>query len=166
VDEALAYRRLQEEFGLTQDEVSERVGKSRVSVANGLRLLQLPPDMLADVSRGTLSAGHARAILAVKDDDGRLDLWKRIKEDQLSVRAAEDAARRSSDPSQRRSPRASRKPATVDPQVAYLEDRLRQVLGTQVKIATRGKGGRIELDYYDDADLERILALLGAGDEL
>lgn len=166
VDEALAYRRLRDEFGLTQDEVAERVGKSRVAVANGLRLLQLPDDVLADVSRGTLTAGHARAILAVKEDQGRIALWKQIKDGQLTVRAAEEAARATSTGSRVSRPRPARKPATPDPHVTYLEDRLRQVLGTQVKITARGKGGRIELDYYDDADLDRLLALLGVGDEL
>ncbi len=161
VDEARAYRRLQDEYGLTHEEVADRVGKSRVAISNSLRLLQLPTAVLDDVSAGVLSAGHARALLAVQDSEARAALWERIKSEQLSVRASEDAARAASSPRKTSGPRP-RTEQPRDPQLGHLEDRLRETLGTQIRIAPkRGtRGGRIEVEYYDHDDLDRLVTLL------
>jgi len=159
VDEALAYQRLRDGFTLTQEEIARRVGKSRVAVANALRLLQLDAPMLQDVSRGTLTAGHARALLAVDDETARRALWERIKADKLSVRDSEREAQ-SSTPKRT----GAKKPAArrrTNPQIAHLEEQLRQVLGTQVRILPKGEAGRIEVAYYTAADLERLLESMG-----
>lgn len=162
IDEARAYRRLQEEFGLTQDEVARRVGKSRVSITNTLRLLQLPAEVLNDVSRGTLSAGHARALLAITELEEQRRLWQRIRAEKLSVRDVEQAARRREKPGSAR-PRES-VASSSDPHVRSIEDRLRQVFGTQVRIVQRGAGGKVEIEFYSREELERVLGLLGVLD--
>jgi len=159
VDEALAYRRLQDEFGLTQEEVAKRVAKSRVAVANALRILQLPAPILNDVSRGTITAGHARAILSVTDVPTRERLWTKIKKKHLSVRAAEEIARRLAGTEKK--PRRRERSQSKDPQVAFFEDRLRHRLGTQVRIVQQRRGGKIEIEYYGTEDLERLLDILG-----
>jgi len=166
IEEAHAYRRLQDEFGLTQEEISGRVGKSRVTVANTLRLLQLPREIQDDVSRGTLSAGHARAILSVDDPTERERLWKTIKDQQLNVRAAEDSARKITGPSGRKKKQGRATSGRQDPHLLHLEDRLRQRLGTQVHIVTQPRGGRIEIGYFGSEDLERLLELMGVGEDL
>lgn len=162
IEEALAYKRLSAEFTLTQDEIAERVGRSRVFIANTLRLLQLPEDIRRDVSRGTVSPGHARAILAVESEEAQRALWKRIVSDKLTVRAAEALARESkpvADAVRQKTPRRSRTP--VSPEVRDLEERLRERLGTQVRVTPQGRGGKIEVSYYDPGDLERLLDILG-----
>ncbi len=162
IDEALAFRRLQDEFGLIQEEIAKRVGRSRVAIANAVRLLQLPPDILNDVSRGTLSPGHARALLSVEDAEIRSRLWRKIKERNLSVRAAEDAARQLVGARRRR--RQPSATPTRDPQISFLEDRLRHHLGTQVRIAPQRGGGKIEIEYYGEDDLQRLLELFGVAE--
>lgn len=157
IDEALAFARLRDGFELTQDEIARRVGKSRVAVANALRLLQLDAAMMRDVSRGALTAGHARALLAVDDPAERNQLWERIKAEKLSVRDSERVAQTSTPkrPSKRAAPRR------VNPEIAQLEERLRQVLGTQVRIVPKGEAGRVEIAYYTASDLERLLEAMG-----
>jgi ParB family chromosome partitioning protein len=133
IERAEAYFRLQEEFGLTQEEVAKRLGRERSSVANALRLLRLPKQVRADLVAGALSEGHARARLG------------------LSVRATEALVRRL----RRRSSVQPRRPP-ADPSVRAAEDALRQALGTKVKIARKGAGGTIEVEFYSMEDLERI----------
>jgi len=172
VDEALAYKRLQEAHSLTQEEISARVGKSRVAVANSIRLLQLPAAILEDVSRGTLSAGHARALLSVKSEAAREGLWKLIRDKGLSVRAAEDAARAleaAGDETEmpnapRDTPSSRTDGSSTDANTRFLEDRLREALGTQVRIHGKGKSGKIEIEYYSYEDLDRLIGLLGVRD--
>jgi ParB family chromosome partitioning protein len=164
IEEALAYRRLQGEFGLTQEEIAERVGRTRVFVANTLRLLQLPDEIREDVSRGTLTAGHARAILAVESAEGRRELWRRIVDGKLTVRGAEALARedKPEPPTPRPKRRRSRTP--VSPEVRDLEERLRERLGAQVRVVQQGRGGRLEVSFYDLTDLQRLLEILGVAD--
>lgn len=157
IDEARAFARLRDGFELTQEDISRRVGKSRVAVANALRLLQLEPAMMQDVSRGVLTAGHARALLAVESPAERHALWERMKAEKLTVRDAERAA-------QATAPKRAHKkaaPRRSNPQVAQLEERLRQVLGTQVRILPKGEAGRVEIAYYSASDLERLLEAMG-----
>jgi ParB family transcriptional regulator, chromosome partitioning protein len=155
LEEARAYQALIDEFDLTQEEVARRVGKTRPSISNSLRLLQLPEATQAEIAAGRLTAGHARALLAVEGDQARNALAKEIVHRSLNVREAERAASRS------RSPSA---PARRDPDVARIEADLSRALGTKVRIVPgRAGAGSIEIDYYSDEDLGRVAErLIGA----
>jgi ParB family transcriptional regulator, chromosome partitioning protein len=148
VEEARAYAVLQDEFGLTLGDIAERVGRSKPSVSNRLRLLDLPDDVLALVERGALTEGHARAVLAVPDHDGRRRLARRIVRQGLSVRAAERAARWAG---ARTKPR---KRAPVDPALAA---RARQALERLTGAAIRVTEKRIEIAFASEEELEEIV---------
>jgi ParB family chromosome partitioning protein len=155
---AQAFRRLQVECQLTQEQIASRVGKSRTHVANILRLLKLPDEIQASLRRGELTMGHARALLAAKDDKTRLALHRRFVSSEISVRAAEDLAR----PSPKR---ASSDDLNIPDQrrrsyLVRMQDRLRRRLSTRVRIRTRSQGGTIELDFYSDADIERLVQVI------
>jgi ParB family chromosome partitioning protein len=154
VEEARAYAVLQDEFGLTLGDIAERVGRSKPSVSNRLRLLDLPDDVLALVERGALTEGHARAVLAVPDHDGRRRLARRIVQQGLSVRAAERAARWAG---ARTKPR---KRAPVDPALAA---RARQALERLTGAAIRVTEKRIEIAFASEEELEEIVEGLEAG---
>ncbi len=156
VEEAHGYRRLMEAGGRTQEEVARRVGKSRVTVTNALRLLKLPDDMLASVERGQISAGHARALLAVVDDTSRRELFDRVLADQLSVRATEEAARQPPEPVTPDPAGARQSARPVDADLAALQERLIEALGTKVDVRGSARRGRISVTYYSPDDLERI----------
>jgi ParB family chromosome partitioning protein len=156
IDEARAYKRLREEFGLTQEEIAGRVGKDRATVANQTRLLQLPPEIQAHVSRGTLSAGHGRALLAAPDPTRQLELGQMVVSKGLSVRETERLAQK-----KHRARRQKTKQA-LSVELAALEECLREHLTTRVSIKPFGKRGMIEIQYYSNEDLERILELMGA----
>ena len=157
VEEARGYRRLMEAGGRTQDQVAQRVGKSRVTITNALRLLKLPDDILASVERGELSAGHARALLAVTDDASRRELFDRILAEHLSVRATEDAAQQPPGPvmPETAGPAAPPSPP-ADAELAALQQRLIEALGTKVDVRGSVRRGRISVTYYSPDDLERI----------
>jgi len=154
VEEARAYAVLQDEFGLTLGDIAERVGRSKPSVSNRLRLLDLPDDVLALVERGALTEGHARAVLAVPDHDGRRRLARRIVQQGLSVRAAERAARWAG---ARTKPR---KRAPVDPALAA---RARQALERLTGAAIRVTEKRIEIAFAGEEELEDIVEGLEGG---
>lgn len=158
IEEADVYRRLTEEFGLSQDEVARRVGRDRSSVANALRLLRLPARIQDDLKAGTLTAGHARALLALEAASEQLRLREQIVKRGLTVRAAEGLVRRV-----KARPVTARVPAgPLSPPLRALEDRLRQHLMTKVAIVPAGRGGRIELQYFSDEDLTRLVeAIVG-----
>ncbi|MDP3703664.1 MAG: ParB/RepB/Spo0J family partition protein [Candidatus Omnitrophota bacterium] len=153
-EEAKGYARLVEEFGYTQEEVAATVGKDRVTVANILRLLRLPEEIQQGLRDGSVSLGHAKALLSVESRVRRLELYLRTTKEHLSVRQLEALAGVAS-PSRRR------RNAQVDPQLKSLEDGLRQALGTKVTVSARKKGGRIVIDYFSQEDLARILNVLG-----
>jgi len=155
IEEAKAYKELIERFALTQDEAASRLGKSRATVANLLRLLDLPPDIQDSVSRGTLSMGHARALLSLPDRGEQRRLAARVQKDDLSVRQTE---RLVSDRIRRKRPTRSAKGAKP-PHIADLESRLRTVLGTRVSIEPRKneKSGKLVIDYFSQDDFQRIL---------
>ena len=157
VEEARGYRRLMEAGGRTQEQVAQRVGKSRVAVTNALRLLKLPDDILGSVERGELSAGHARALLAVTDDASRRELFDRILAEHLSVRATEDAAQQPPGPvtPETAGPAAPPSPP-ADAELAALQQRLIEALGTKVDVRGSARRGRISVTYYSPDDLERI----------
>ena len=155
LEEAEGYRRLIQEFGLTQDQVGERVGRDRTSIANALRLLQLPDGVKEMLASGALGMGHARALLGMSSGSELVKAAERIVREQLSVRETERIVRTARAPST--SP--SRKPAGSTAARAVVED-LQRRLGTKVRLEDRGGKGTLEIDFFSYEDLERILALL------
>ncbi len=151
VEEARAYAVLQDEFGLSLGEVAERVGRSKPSVSNRLRLLELPEDVLALVERGAISEGHGRAVLAVPDHDGRRALARRIVRQGLSVRAAERAARWAG---------ARTKPRRASPVDPTLAVRAKAVLERLTGGEARVTATRLELAFADEAELAEIVEAL------
>ncbi|MEK6718994.1 MAG: ParB/RepB/Spo0J family partition protein [candidate division NC10 bacterium] len=156
VEAAEAYRRLTEEFGLTQEEVAERVGRDRSSVANALRLLRLPRRLREDLAAGVLSEGHARALLGLEKVADQLKARDLILKRGLTVRATEALVRRL-----RRGTRGpGGRPQTGDPNLRALEDQLRVALGTKVRIVRNGKAGSLEISFFSDEDLTRLVELI------
>ena len=154
LEEAEGYRRLIQEFGLTQDQVGERVGRDRTSVANALRLLQLPQPVKDLLATGALGMGHARALLGMAGAE-LVRTAERIAREQLSVRETERIVRTA----RASSSAPSRKPAGSTAARAVVED-LQRRLGTKVRLEDRGGKGTLEIDFFSYEDLERILALL------
>ena len=150
IEEAVAYRRLSDEFGLTQEQIAESVGKDRSSVANYVRLLRLPPAIRDHVASGALSMGHARALLALPDAELQHRIGQDIVTRALSVREAEALVRRTVEP------RPPKPEPAKDVHTRAAEERLRFALGTRVRIARQGKGGRIEIDFGDENELQRL----------
>ena len=160
IDEALAYRQLIDEFGLTQERVAERVGKARTSVANTLRLLDLHPDVQAAIADGRLTEGHGRALGGLSTDAQARALGTVISAG-LSVRQTEELVRRLRDP---KPPKPTASPsAALDPDLERVEEDLRQRLGTKVTLSRSRKGGRIVIEYYSDEDLGRLYERLVGG---
>jgi ParB family chromosome partitioning protein len=159
IEEARAYKKLIETLGLTQEVVAERVGRDRSYVTNYLRLLKLPDDLQELLQTGRLSTGHARALLGADHTDVQRRLARKIIEQDLSVRATERLVRQSAEV---RPARAARKKDETDPNIRAAESRLRRKFGTQVRIVqSNGEpAGRIELEFYDQGDLDRIYRLL------
>lgn len=156
-EEARGYQVLMEEYGLTQEQVAQQMGKSRPAVTNTLRLLSLPQEVLALVEEGALSAGHARALLALPNRDLQLEAAQQIIDKELSVRQTEALVKMLQQVKKE-------KPKPEGPDLSLylgeLEKNLSGQLGRKVKIAHKGKKGRIELEYYNDQDLEALLELL------
>jgi ParB family chromosome partitioning protein len=152
MEEARAYQRLQSEFHLRQRDVAERVGKDRSSVANVLRLLQLPPTLQADIEAGRLSMGHARALLALESAEAQHRLRDQILAEELSVRATETRVRQHT----RRQPAGRTKPGHL----LEIEAVLQQHLGTRVAIKPGRRHGKIEITYRGEEELQRVLSLL------
>jgi len=156
LDEAEGYQRLKAEFSLTQDQIAQKVGKNRATVANALRLLGLAPEVRALLSSGKLTAGHARAIAAVASPQEQKRLADRIVHMELSVRDAERLGQGAKGPGRK----AKGSGKAKDPNVVKLEEDLRHWLRTKVVVQSKGKHkGTICLDYYSLDDLDRILAL-------
>lgn len=155
LEEAEGYRRLIQEFGLTQDEVGERVGRDRTSIANALRLLQLPDGVKELLASGALGMGHARALLGMGSGPELVAAAERIVRDKLSVRETERLVRTS----RTAAAAPSRRPAGSTAARAVVED-LQRRLGTKVRLQDRGGKGTLEIDFFSYEDLERILALL------
>ncbi len=161
IEEASAYRQLVEEFSLTQEQVSKRVGKSRSSVANALRILSLPEDLRQFVSDSSLSAGHARTLLTVKDKKKRKMLALKIIREKLTVRETEKLAALLTSSSKRKSTSKTR---NTDPEVEKIRDKFEKVLGTRVGIDLKKKGkgktGTIKIEFYSLDDFERIAGII------
>jgi ParB family transcriptional regulator, chromosome partitioning protein len=157
-----AYRRLIEEFGLTQEQVADKVGKARTSVANTIRLLRLPKRILAGLESGVISEGHARALLSLDSEIMQIAVFDQIVTKGLTVRDAEKLSR-----PKENLPKAAkdRKPKEIggafDPQMKELEDGLSMYFGSPVQIEKAEVGGRLVVSFYSDDDLTRILDVLG-----
>ena len=157
IEEAMAYKRLLTEFSLKQDEVAERVSKSRVAVTNSMRLLKLSEKVQQMVVDEKISTGHARALLAIEDPDEQLALATKIFDEKLSVREAENLIRLLKNPKQKKEKKV------IENEFVYkdLEEKIKAVMGTKVNINHKAKGkGKIEIEYYSDKELERIFELL------
>lgn len=170
IEVALGYQRLIEECSLTQEQVAQKVGKNRATVANLLRLLRLPPRIQASLRDGRVSVGHARALVTVGDDNFQLELIDTIEKNDLSVREVEDRVRKWREREERDAASKDR-PKVAEPAEHHQNDRdslqvreytsqLRSLLSTRVKIRRKSSGGQIEIEYYSDEDLERIVELL------
>lgn len=161
IEEAEAFRRLIEEFNLTQDEIAKKVGRSRPAIANTLRLLNLPEAIQKDLAKGTLTMGHARSLLGLKTAEEQIRIWQKIQAEQLSVRQTEELVRQLNDPTNvsRETKKAKLKtetPTIRDPNLIEIEEELQLSLGTKVIIKPAGVGGKIEINYYSDEDFERL----------
>ncbi|MEN6356878.1 MAG: ParB/RepB/Spo0J family partition protein [Armatimonadota bacterium] len=164
VDAAIAYKRLCDEFGLSQEDIAFGLGKSRSAVANTMRLMNLPEQVRNHLKGGKITEGHARAILSIEGEDDQIECAQRIVEAGLTVREAERLAREWSKAKSSKSIRqnVSRETSVSakDPNAAEIESRLREAFGTKVNIVRNKDRGRIEIEFYTDDDLERILLLL------
>jgi ParB family chromosome partitioning protein len=158
IEEARGYRRLIAEYDMTQSELADRVSKSRSAVTNTLRLLDLPEDIQELLYEGSLSAGHARAILSVTDDDRRHTLARKCVAEGLSVREAESLAKLLAAGASINTPR----PITPK-SYKIVARKLRRLLSTNVRVRQTTKKGKIEIDFHDEDDLERIVRLLTEG---
>jgi ParB family transcriptional regulator, chromosome partitioning protein len=159
IDEAHAYRRLSEEFRLTQEDIATRVGKDRASVANYVRLLKLPDEVRAEVAGGTLTMGHARALLSLADEGDQRRTARDIISRNLSVRETESLVKKIVEGTPQAAPVEA---APVDVHTRAAEDKLRLKLGTRVRIVRRGGHGRIEIDFSSEDELIRIFEQLTA----
>jgi ParB family chromosome partitioning protein len=157
LEEAAAFKRLADDFEMTQEQIARRVGRSRTAVANTLRLLALEDDIRASLQSGQISEGHARALLSIDNAQVRLDAWRRIVGGGLTVREAEEIARalKATAGSARTAAKAKRR---VDPHVRAIEDNLRHAIGSPVSVARGRKGGRIVIRFHSDDELEGIIA--------
>jgi ParB family chromosome partitioning protein len=153
VDAARAYRRLADEFGLSQEEIARRVGKARTTVANTLRLLTLPEAVIQGLRDGDISEGHARALLQVAPAL-QLSAYRDIRQRGLNVRETEKLAR---ERSRERKKAVNAPPADGDPEVAAIEEALQVALKTRVRLILRGEAGKIEIEYYSREELEGLI---------
>ena len=159
MEEAMAYQMLIDDYGLKQEEIAGKVSKNRTTITNALRLLKLSERVRLMVAQGSLSAGHARTLVPVEDEEIQYALAKEVVEKQLSVRETEKLVKQAG----RKKPERKNK---VEPDYSIFfreyEDKMKEILGTKVHINRRDKNkGRIEIDYYSQNELERIMELLG-----
>jgi ParB family chromosome partitioning protein len=151
IEEAQAYRRLADDHRFSQDEIASAVGKDRATVANYMRLLKLPDEVRNDLVAGALTMGHARALLGLADEAAQRRVARETVSKRLSVRETEAMVRKETEPK----PPAP-EPVKVDPNTRAAEERLRLTLGTRVRIIRKGKSGRIEIDFVNEDELQRI----------
>jgi len=157
LETAEAFNRLIKDFNLTHDDLSQKVGKDRATVSNYLRILKLPLEIKKWIAEGSLSIGHAKALLQVENQRLQLEIASKIIKNGLSVREAETLGRKNASPHTSRSTRHSSR----DPQIASLEEKLIQGLGTKVRLIHKSnKRGRIEIDYFSLEELDRLLEIL------
>lgn len=164
IEEAMAFKKLLEEFHLKQDEVAERVSKSRTAVTNSMRLLKLNERVQQMIVDDMISTGHARALLALDDEEQQFEIANKIFDEKLSVRETEKLVK------DLKNPKKPKEKKIVENDFIYtdLENRLKEVMGTKVNITSKGNGkGKIEIEYYSDDELERMFEMIisiGKGD--
>lgn len=158
IDEAKGYQTLINKCSLTQEAVATKIGKDRATIANFLRLLKLPDVIQQSLIKGEISAGHARSFLALSEKSDQLSLWKETVRKKWSVRQVEQAVKHTTSPAKQKKEKREKS----DPFILSVEDKIRSILGTQVRIhkKAKGPGGKIEVEYYSDTDLERILEMI------
>ena len=157
IEDAIAYKRLLEEFNLKQDEVAERVSKSRTAVTNSMRLLKLSDKVQQMIIDDMISTGHARALLAIDDPELQYTLANKIFDEKLSVRETEKLVKEIKNPKKPK----EKKPVANSFIYQDLEEKMKSVFGTKVSIASKGKGkGKIEIEYYSDDELEHLFDMM------
>jgi len=154
LEESEAYAVLNSKFGMSHNEIAKAVGKKRVTISNSLRLLKLPSEIRKSLRKGVITAGHARAILQGKTVNHMIKAWKKILNSDLSVRESEALFKKPIQPLKRK------KKKIYSQQVKGIEDKLIEILGTKVKLKAGKNQGSIEISYYSDDDLERIIELI------
>lgn len=157
IEEAMAFKKLLTEFNLKQDEVAERVSKSRTAVTNSMRLLKLNEKVQQMIVDDMISTGHARALLAIDDEEQQYALANKIFDEKLSVRETEKLIK------ELKNPKKPKPKKLIDHVFIYedFEDKMKQILGTKVNITAKGKGkGKIEIEYYSDKELERMFDMI------
>ena len=166
IEEAMAFKKLLEEFNLKQDEVAERVSKSRTAVTNSMRLLKLDQRVQQMIIDDMISTGHARALLAIDDPEQQYMLANKIFDEKLSVRETEKLIK------EIKNPKKQKEKKVIENAFIYedIEDKMKQVLGTKVHVASKGKGkGKIEIEYYSDKELEHMFDMImsiGKGEQI
>ena len=157
IEEASAYRRLADEYNMTQDQISDAVGKDRSTVANMMRLLKLPREVRENLGAGSLSMGHARALLSLPDEAAQLQVSREVVSRNLSVRETEGMVKKAVEPAK------PREEVQKDVHTRAAEEKLRFALGTRVRIVRKGKAGRIEVDFTSEDELHRLYEHLTRG---
>jgi ParB family chromosome partitioning protein len=160
VEEAMAYRRLVEEYNMTQEEVARRVGKNRATVANALRLLQLESEIRRSLVAGEITEGHARALLGLPEGRGRVNAWREVVKRKLSVRDTESYVRRALAETPATTASAGAQTARRDSQYSDIESRLRRALSTRVKVEPQKKGAKIVIECYSTEEFENVVSTL------
>ena len=156
IEEALAYKSLIDNHNVTQEEISEAVGKSRPHITNTIRLLNLSEEVISMIECGEITAGHGKALLRITDKEKQLEIAKRIVEEGLSVRATESLAKKISEEQNLKIPTKKEK----DIFIVDVEERLRNIFGTKVNISQGKKKGKIEIEYYNEEELNGIVSML------
>ncbi len=158
IEEAMAYEKLMKSFGMTQEQVAQKVGKSRPAIANTVRLLNLPAEIQRAIVEGQISEGHARAILGLSGTERQLALYKMIVDQGLNVRQVEAKVRELM-------ARPRLESAGPDPKTIAIENELRSKLGTKVKIEKRGRGGKIMIEFFSDEELDDLIGKMGSAEK-
>ena len=157
IEEALAYRSLIKNYEVTQEEISEAVGKSRPHITNTLRLLNLPQKIMDMIDQGQITAGHGKALLRVNGENLQLELANKVIAEELSVRATEALAKKICEDNIKEVPKKSKE---KDVFIVDVEEKLRNIFGTKVNISKGKKKGKIEIEYYNEDDLNNIVSML------
>ena len=159
IEEALAYQRLMQEFSLKQEEIAERVSKNRTTITNSMRLLNLVPGVQQMLAEGRITSGHARALLGVSDPQQQLALAQKVEQEKLSVREIEKAVKLLG--REKKEKKKSQVDEAVELVFQDMENRMKTVMGTKVNISRKDKTkGKVEIEYYSEAELERIVELI------
>ncbi len=149
VEEAVAYERMSKEFKMTQDDISKQVGKARSTIANTMRLLELPAEIREAIAEGAVAAGTARAILSLKDNESRMAFFRKLMDKGMTTRQAESTTRKASGNRKRK-----------DPVVSASEERIRSCLGTRIEIKKKGSKGSIVIGFYSEDEFEKLVSRL------